>query len=78
MKKVLALLLAAAMCAAALTGCGGGDKPKETEKPDNGKSDTTASTKPDTKSRRSRARSLTQEMCRRWYPRVGRPFPRRT
>ena len=49
MKKVLALLLAAAMCAAALTGCGGGDKPKETEKPDNGKSDTTASTKPDTK-----------------------------
>lgn len=34
MKKVLALLLAAAMCAAALTGCGGGDKPKETEKPD--------------------------------------------
>ena len=36
MKKVLALLLAAAMCAAALTGCGGGDKPKETEKPDNG------------------------------------------
>ena len=37
MKKVLALLLAAAMCAAALTGCGGGDKPKETEKHENGK-----------------------------------------
>ena len=39
MKKILALLLAAAMCAAALTGCGGGDKPKETKKPDNSKFD---------------------------------------
>lgn len=48
MKKVLALLLAAAMCAAALTGCGGGDKPTETEKPGSGKPDTTSTAKPDT------------------------------
>ena len=32
MKKVLSLLLASAMCAVMLTGCGGGDKPKETER----------------------------------------------
>ena len=46
MKKVLALLLTAAMCAAMVTGCGG-DKPKETPKPDSGNSGVSTPAAPD-------------------------------
>lgn len=46
MKKILALLLAAAMCAAMLTGCGGDDKSKENGKPDSGETGTSTTTNP--------------------------------
>jgi len=45
MKKILALLLAAVVCAALLAGCGGSSNPQSTDKPDTGT--TTAAAKPD-------------------------------
>lgn len=46
MKKILVLLLTSAMCAAMLTGCGGGDEPNQTDTPDSGKADITTTAKP--------------------------------
>ena len=48
MKKLIALLLAASMCAAMLAGCNGNKKPEETRKPDSGQPDTTVTTQPNT------------------------------
>lgn len=46
-KKAFCILLSF-MLMLSITACGGDDKPKETEKNDNGKPDTSVSTKPDT------------------------------